>query len=55
MNVYSSKKYSLKDSSYEKQASFDEPKKKSLSIYSAATAKKTSLLAKYLHKPVRLI
>jgi hypothetical protein len=55
MSVYSSKKQSLKDSSNEKPTSFEEPKKKSASIYSAATSKKTSLLAKYLHKPVRLV
>lgn len=55
MSVYSSKKHSLKESSYDKPTSFEEPKKKSMSIYSAATSKKTSLLAKYLQKPVRLV
>jgi hypothetical protein len=53
-SLYTSKKHSLKDESEEKPVSFDEMGKKRLSIYSAAS-KKTPLLAKYLHKPVRLI
>ena len=55
LSVYSSKKHSLKDSSYEKPTNLIEAKKKSISIYSAVTSKKTSLLAKYLLKPARLI
>lgn len=54
LSVYSSKKHSLKGSSHEKPTSIEEPKKKSTSIYSAAASKKNSLLAKYLHRPVRL-
>ncbi len=55
MSMYTTKKNSFKDNGDDRPTCFEEQvKKKSLSIYTAAT-RKTPLLAKYLHKPVRLI